>query len=118
MALDWAFLTYFDRPAHTGIEAIGPGRFDQDTSGVFVTGFGDRALATRVTGGELRRDQSQVLHEGFRVGKARQIAELSDECDGGNEVNPAQTHQSLDHPLQRHCSHCSRRAWVSRSTRS
>src|SRR6185312_2334172 len=91
------FLAYLDGAADSGIEAVGPGRLDEDASGVLIACFGDgAALAAGIAGRELRGDQPQVLHQCLWVSKAAQIAKLCDEAGGRGEIKAAQTHQRID----------------------
>ena len=46
-----ALLTHHETAADLGSEAIGPGGFDQDASGMAVAGFGDAALVADLNGG-------------------------------------------------------------------
>ena len=91
------FLAHLDGAANSGVEAVGPGRLDEDASGVFVSHFGNGALAASIAGGELRGDQSQVLHQCLRMSKAGQVSDLSDEGDRRGEIHATQTHQGVDH---------------------
>src|ERR1700722_1751363 len=87
-----ALLTYFQVTADPGAVTVGPGGFDEDTSGVCVTGLGNAALPASLAGGELRGHQTQVSHQGRRMSKATRIADLGYQGEGGNKVTPAQAH--------------------------
>ena len=90
-------LAHFDWAADTRVEAVRPGRLDQDASGLFVAGSCDRSLVAIASGGELRRHQSQIRHQGSRVGKAGEVPEFGDQRHGGEKINAAQTHQGRDY---------------------
>ena len=80
--------------------AGGPGAFDQGTTGVGVTGLGDRtvpaALTTRVFGG----DPAQICYHLPGMLEARQVAECGHAGHGHGELPAAQGLKGLDHRLQ------------------
>jgi hypothetical protein len=91
------FLANFELATDLCLEPIVPSGLHQDTSGVFVAAFGDSALTSARSTGELRRHHTQIRHQCARMSKAGQIAHLSDESHCGNEVKTFQAHQCLDH---------------------
>jgi len=94
--LGLALLSRLDRAADAWMEAIVPGGLNENAPDVFAAGLGDGSSSQSVTRGEPRRDQSQILHQGFGVGKARDISKFCDNGDRGDEVDAPQTHQGLD----------------------
>ena len=78
------FLAHFDGAAHPRVEAVFPGCFDENASGMFVTRLGDGTLVANVCRGEFRGGQSQILHQGH-VSKARQCATIDFAREGQGE---------------------------------
>jgi len=90
------FLADLERAGDLRFEAIGPGRFDEDTTSVFVAAFGDSTLTAAGATGVFGRNQAQIGHECARMFKTGEIADLGDEGDGRDEVQTLQAHQRLD----------------------
>src|SRR5665213_3522367 len=62
-----------------------------------VAALGDRPEPTGMAAGVLRGYEPEERHEFAWMGEATDIAELGHERDRGHDIDPAQTHQRLDH---------------------
>jgi hypothetical protein len=80
--------------------AIGPGTFNERTTGRAMARFGDGALAAPLTGGILRGNQAQELHELSGISEAGEVAEFGDRGDRRRELDAAECLKGLDHRLQ------------------
>ena len=76
--------------------AIGPGAFDEGSTGMGVTGFGERPLPASLTAGVFRGDQAQVFHQLSGVIDAREVAECSHGGDGHGELDATQGLERFD----------------------
>src|SRR5665213_3696412 len=62
-----------------------------------VAALGDRSEPTGSAAGVLRGYESEECHQLARMSEAADISKLSHERDRGYDIDPAQTHQRLDH---------------------
>src|SRR4051812_2905778 len=67
------FLAHLQDSADLCFEAIVPGRLDQDAPRMFVTAFGNAALAAARAAGVLRRDESEIGHHRSGMLEAREF---------------------------------------------
>ena len=61
-----------------------------------VARLGDRASTDARAAGVFRRDEAEVRHQFTRVGESREVAELGDQRDRGDERHAAQGLESRD----------------------
>jgi len=78
------------------IVTIVPGGLDQKSADMDVAGFGDRSPMLSVTGGMLRGDKPEVGHELARRGEARDVIDLTDNGEGSEDLDAAQTAERFD----------------------
>jgi hypothetical protein len=71
--------------ADARLHAIGPGAFDQGSSGQSVSSFGDSGPSHRASAGMLRPNQSEIGHELPGIGETREIANFGDKRHGDDE---------------------------------
>lgn len=79
------FLSYLKTAVDLGIEAAVPARLDQHPACVRITTAVDRALSTAGAARVFRRDQAEIGHQRPWMSKAREVADLGNERDGGDE---------------------------------
>src|SRR5712692_1601328 len=73
-----------------------PGRFDQQPAHVRVADLRDRPLSSLLAGGVLRWDEADKRHELLGRLEAVEVADLADQRQRGQRVDPAQAPQSSD----------------------
>jgi hypothetical protein len=78
------------------VVAIGPSAFDEGATGAGVSGLGDGALPARVAARVLGGDQTDEGRELARVVETSEVAELGDDGEGHNPLNPAQSLEGFD----------------------
>src|SRR5712671_5824566 len=79
--------------AHPRRMLIAPGAFHQHAAGTPVTGLGDRTAPDGVSGRILRRHQAEIGHQLVRRSKAREVADLGQQCRRRNKIDAAHRHQ-------------------------
>src|ERR1051325_3012042 len=89
-------LTFEQPTTKARSELIGPGGFDQNTSEMSITGFGDAALIAMRTAGIFPGYKSAVAHQLFSTDKARHVNNLSSESDRANLGNTTKRPQCVD----------------------
>ena len=84
-------------PTDFGWIPVGPGAFDQGTTGVGMPGLGNAPLRTPRPTGIFRGCEPQIMHELSGVLEACQVAQLRHGRHGHSELDPAQGLASFDH---------------------
>jgi hypothetical protein len=98
--LGWLFASPWQRSAHLGGRALGPGPFDQSPSSLGVPGCGNRALMASRTGGICCRDPPQALHPVAGGSKPGQGAHVGHPGDGHRAWHPTESLPGFDHRVQ------------------
>ena len=83
-------------PTHLGGIPIGPGAFNESTTGMGIAGFGDGPLPAALPRGIFRGDQAQEFHEFSGVLKAGEVTEFGHGGDGHGELHATQGLQGFD----------------------
>lgn len=94
--LGWLFESPWQRSAHLGGIAVGPGAFAQSPSSLGVPGVGDRALWASRTGGICCRDQPQACHPVAWGSNPGQVAHVGHQGDGHRAWHPTERRQGVD----------------------
>ena len=81
--------------------SVGPGRLDEDSSHVAVTGLGDPTAPLSLTARVLARYETQEGHELACARKATQVVDLRQDHHRGQRADAAQAAQPADHLLER-----------------
>src|SRR6266498_1061373 len=88
--------------AEPGPELVGPCSFNQHSTQVSITSFGDTALITMAATRVFTRHETAVTHQLFGAAEPGELANLSRERDGANLSDAAQRLQRADdlaHPF-------------------
>jgi hypothetical protein len=83
------FQAQLEMAADFGWLAIGPGTFDQGTTGMSIAGLGQTALLTPCPTGIFRGCEPEIMHELAGVLEARQVAQFGYYGHGHRELDPA-----------------------------
>ena len=83
------FEAQLEMAADLGRIAVRPGPFDQHPPGMGVARLGDASLATSVSTGVFRGDETEITHELSRVVKTGEVAQFRHEGDGHGELDAA-----------------------------
>jgi hypothetical protein len=92
----YLFQPELEMATHLSRVAIGPGAFDEGTSGMGVTRLGDTSLTPALATGVFRRGQAEITHELSGVVKPGEVTELSRDDHGDGELHPTQGLEGLD----------------------
>ena len=79
----------------TGVMAVVPGGLNEQATDVDVAGLGDGSTVFFVTGGVLRGNEAEVGHERSRREEAADVVDLTQECQGSQDLHPAQATEGL-----------------------
>ena len=84
-------------PTDVGWIPLGPGAFDQGTTGRGIPSLGNATLLTPRPTGIFRGCEPQIIHELSGVLDACQVAQLRHGRHGHSELDPAQGLEGFDH---------------------
>jgi hypothetical protein len=99
--LGQAFIAVVQFAADSGLHAIGPGAFDQRSSGQGIAGLGDAAPPHGGAAGMLRRHLPEIGHQLAWGVEAGEVADLGGDGDRHDEGDAAHGLQGLDHRRHR-----------------
>jgi hypothetical protein len=83
-------------PGDPRLVTIMPGRLDEETADVAISGLGDRSATLSLPSGAFQRNQSEISHEPTRGLKTPEVMELGDDPNGGERVDPTETSKPRD----------------------
>jgi len=76
--------------------AVVPGGFDQESPGVYVTGFGNRSSPLTIPRGSFGRDEAKISHQRFRGTEAAHIIDFAKKREGSQCFDATKTAEGFD----------------------
>lgn len=76
--------------------SVVPGGFDQETSGMDVTGFGDGSSSFFLTGGAFRGDESKVGHQSPWGSEAPDVVDFAQKHQSSEYLDATQSAEGFD----------------------